>query len=208
MKTLLFIFVVVVGLTSTQAAAINGVSFRLESNCLVLKEVAVDRYASYQKQDAFLSVLRADYQGTVDSVDFFIREGVGVDMVDPDTPTARVVRFAERRAGDYHIYDVICTEKGIITCGVLIEPDVADTPKPLMRGPGIYIAVRGGNPRQLAAALSMVLGEIQIGLVSMSFKRLSETTAFIGLKELISVLNAQGAANSGAKEATSPTSAK
>jgi hypothetical protein len=191
MKPTIILIMAALSFNPLRATTIEGTLFRLSADSLALKGVRVLRQAPHQKNENPLTISYVDYRGTIEGVEFFAREGVGVDMLDPSTPSTKVIRLAERNSGDYHIYDVICSEDGVTVCGVLIEPKPASAPNPETRGSGVYVAVRGSDPKQLAAALSRVLDEIHLGLSGSAFERIGGKEAAAGFKELLEVLKAQ-----------------
>jgi hypothetical protein len=191
MKSTLILIMAALSFGSLRATTIEGTLFRLSADALVLKGVRVLRQSPHQKNEDPLTISYVDYRGTLEGVEFFVREGVGVDMLDPGTPTAKVARLGEWNAGNYHIYDVICSEDGVFVCGVLIESKTASAPNPETRGSGVYLAVRGSDPKQLAAALSRILDEIHLGLSGSAFERIGGTAAAVEFKELIGILEMQ-----------------
>lgn len=191
MKSLIFSIMVCLSIGSLRAGVINGTLFRITSESLLINEIRIDRFAPYQKREMPLTVLRVDYQGTISDVFFFVREGIGVNMLDPATPTTKVKRLAERNVNRYHIYDIICEEQGVFTCGVLIQQKVDETSSPETGEAGVYLAVRGSDPKKLASVLSLILDEIHLGLSGSAFERIGGTEAAGGFEELLNVLKHQ-----------------
>lgn len=191
MKSVIFMIMAALSFGTLGATTIDGTLFKLSIDALVLKGVRVLRQAPYQKNESSLHISYVDYRGILHGVEFFLREGVGVDILDPATPTAKVTRLVERNAGSYHIYDVICVEGVVVTCGILVEAKIANDSKAETRGAGIYFAVRGSDPKKLADALSLILNDIHLGLLGRAFERISATEAAVGFKELIEILKTQ-----------------
>jgi hypothetical protein len=98
MKLFFFAIVCLVIMRPLHASSVEGTLCRIEMPAFSLNGVRIQSGRSNGNEDRSLMISYAEYRGTIGTVDVFVREGA-VELLDPATPTAKVLALFERISG-------------------------------------------------------------------------------------------------------------